>query len=68
MNGASKEIPAARRRIRPRAFWDIALALAGLIYIGTLLCFNLQSPLFAAAFIVLAAYEVIEPRRRKRSL
>jgi predicted outer membrane lipoprotein len=40
--------------------------LAGLIYIGTLLCFNLQSPLFAAAFIVLAAYEVIEPRRRKR--
>jgi fatty acid desaturase len=66
MKAVSKEIPAARRRIRQRAFWDTVLGLAGLIYIGTLLCFNIQSPLFAAAFIVLAAYEVIEPRRRKR--
>ncbi len=49
-----------------RAIWDCAIGIAVLIYLGVVLCVNLYSPLFGLVLIVLAAYEILEPRCGKR--
>jgi hypothetical protein len=49
-----------------RAIWDCAIGLAALIYLGAVLCVNLYSPEFGLILIVLAAYEILEPRCGQR--
>ena len=51
-----------RQSTHRRAFWDLAIGLAGLIYLGTELVANLSSPVFGLTLIVLAAYQMLGPR------
>ena len=46
--------------------WDLAIWIAGLIYLGMVLFLNLYSPLFGLTLIVLAVYQVLEPRHTNR--
>lgn len=50
-----------------RALWNMAICGAGIGYIVMELWLNIQSPIFAAVFVTVAGYELIEshaPRRR----
>jgi len=49
-----------------RAVWDLAVGAAGLIYLGVVLFLDLYSPVFGLVLIVLAGYEILEPRWCKR--
>jgi hypothetical protein len=77
MNGAVlKPVPVLRPQARAanasphttskRVIWDCAIGIAVLIYLGVVLCVNLYSPAFGLVLIVLAAYEILEPRYGKR--
>jgi len=55
-----------RSGIGKRAFWDLTIWGAGLVYMALVLFLNLDSPLFGLLLIVLAAYELLEPHRHKR--
>ena len=46
--------------------WDWVIWIAGLIYLALVLALNLYSPALGVGLIVVAAYEVIEPRCRRR--
>ena len=48
-----------------RAIWDLAIGIAGLVYLGMVLFVDVYSPLFGLVVIVLAGYEVLRPHRRK---
>ena len=50
-----------------RAFRDLTIWAAGLVYLALVLIVNLDSPLLGLLLIVLASYELIEPRRQKRA-
>jgi hypothetical protein len=45
-----------------RAFWDLTICGAGLVYVALALFVNLDSPLFELVLIVLAAYELLNRR------
>ena len=49
-----------------RLLWDLALCLAGILYVDLVLFQQLDSPLLAMILIMLAAYELIEPHRSKQ--
>jgi hypothetical protein len=51
MSGASK-----------RAYWDLIICGAGLVYVALALFINLDSPLFALVLIILAGYELLDRR------
>jgi hypothetical protein len=46
--------------------WDLAIWSAGLVYLALVLFVNVDSPVFGLVLIILAAYELLRPRRRKR--
>ncbi len=52
---------------RKRAFWDLAICGAGGVYLALTLWLNLDSPVVGLALIVLAAHELVEPRRRRNN-
>jgi hypothetical protein len=54
------------RTTSKRAIWGLAIGIAGLIYLVMVLFIDYYSPLFGLVLIVLAAYEVVEPRCAKR--
>jgi len=43
-----------------RAIWDTTIGLAGLFYLGLVFSQNIESPVFAGAFILVASYELID--------
>ena len=43
-----------------RTLWHMAIGFAGFGYIVLALCLNIQSPIFAAIFIMVAGYEVVD--------
>jgi hypothetical protein len=45
-----------------RAFWDLTICGAGLVYIALVLFVNLDSPLFGLLLIGLAGYELLDRR------
>jgi len=45
-----------------RAFWDLTICGAGLVYVALALLINLDSPLFAFVLIILAGYELLDRR------
>jgi len=45
--------------------WDWAIWIAGAVYLAMVLFLNLYSPAFGVVLIVLAGYEVVEPRCRR---
>jgi hypothetical protein len=45
-----------------RAFWDVTICGAGLVYVALVLFVNLDSPLFGIVLIVLAGYELLGRR------
>ena len=45
-----------------RAVWNMTIGGAGVGYVIVALWLNVQSPLFAAAFVVAAGYEIVESR------
>jgi len=49
-----------------RAMWNTAICIAGIGYIVMELWLNIQSPLFAAAFVLVAGYELIESHSARR--
>jgi hypothetical protein len=78
MNGAvPNPVPVLRHQARAanvsphttnkRIIWDCVIGIAVLIYLSVVLCVNLYSPAFGLILIVLAAYEILEPRCGKRS-
>lgn len=50
-----------------RAIWDLAIGIAGLIYLVMVLFVDYYSPAFGVVLVVLAAFEVLEPRWGKRN-
>lgn len=42
--------------------WDITLAVCALGYLAVVLFANVESPVLSLTFIVLVAYELIQPR------
>jgi hypothetical protein len=58
---------ASPRTLNKRIIWDCVIGIAVLIYLSVVLCVNLYSPAFGLILIVLAAYEILEPRCGKRS-
>lgn len=57
---------ASPHNLSARALWDLAIGIAGLIYLGVVLFGDLYSPAFGLVVIVLAAYEVFEPHFGRR--
>lgn len=57
---------ASSHSMNKRAIWDCVIGIAGLIYLGMVLVENLYSPVFGLLWVVLAAYEILEPRCGKR--
>ena len=53
-------------RTNKRAIWDLAIGIAGLVYLVMVLFVDYYSPAFGVVLVVLAAYEVVEPRCGKR--
>ncbi len=49
-----------------KALWNMTIGLAGLGYIVLALCQNIQSPLFAALFVMVAGYAVMESHFGRR--
>jgi len=49
-----------------RALWDWAIAIAGLIYLARVFDGTFYSQTLGVVLVVLAAYEIIEPRCRRR--
>ena len=47
---------------------DLAIGLAGLSYVLLVLCANIQCPVFAWLFVVIAGYKVIRRRAGKTRL
>jgi hypothetical protein len=47
---------------KKRAFWDLTICGAGLVYIALVLFINLDSPLFGILLIALAGYELLNRR------
>jgi hypothetical protein len=45
-----------------RVIWDCVIGIAGLAYLVMVLVANLSSPAFGLIWVVLAAYEIFEPR------
>jgi hypothetical protein len=48
-----------------KAVWHTTIGLAGIVYIVIALSQNVQSPVLAAIFILVAGYEVIDSRTHK---
>lgn len=75
MTAALQEAPSERPRAElagqpsqstnKRAMWDWAIWIAGAVYLAMVLFLNLYSPAFGVVLIILAGYEVIEPRFRR---
>ena len=42
-----------------KAIWNMAIGFSGVVYLIVDLCQNIQSPLFAALFVMAAGYEII---------
>lgn len=55
-----------RSGIRKRAFWDLTIWGAGLLYLALVLFVNVDSPLFGMLLIVSAGYELVGPHRHRR--
>jgi fatty acid desaturase len=55
-----------RRSSARRAFWDLTICGAGLIYLILVLFMNLSSPLFGFVLIMLAGYELFRPDGHRR--
>jgi hypothetical protein len=55
------------RQAGKRAIRDFAVAMAGLVYLSMVLFLNLNSPFFGVLVIVLAGYEILEPRSGRRA-
>ena len=51
-----------------RAIWNMTICFAGVGYIVMELWLNIQSPLFAAVFVTVAGYELIESHTPRRKL
>jgi hypothetical protein len=49
-----------------RAIWNMTICGAGIGYIVMDLWMNIQSPLFAAVFVTVASYELIESHTARR--
>jgi hypothetical protein len=50
-----------------RAIWELFLLMAGLVYVVMALCdINVESLAFVAAFVALAAQELVHAHREKR--
>jgi hypothetical protein len=43
-----------------KAIWQVVIGLAGVVYIVVALSQNIESPVLAAIFVLVAGYEVIE--------
>jgi hypothetical protein len=52
--------------IGKRAFRDLAICGAGLVYLALVLFVNLDSPILGMLLIVLAGYELVGPHRHRR--
>jgi hypothetical protein len=52
--------------IGKRAFWDLTIGGAGLVYLVLVLFVDLDSPIFGLLLIVLAGYELLAPRCHRR--
>jgi len=50
---------------RKRAFWDLTIWGAGLVYLALVLFVNVDSPLFGMLVILLASYELVAHRHRR---
>jgi len=48
----------------PRIIWNCALIAAGTLYLVMVLFDGIESPVFAAGFVVLAGFEVVHSHRR----
>jgi hypothetical protein len=48
-----------------KMIWQTAIGLAGLAYVVLALSRNVESPVFAAIFVLAAGYEVIESHHSK---
>jgi hypothetical protein len=48
-----------------RIVWDCALAAVGALYLALVLFYGVESPLFGAAFVTVAGFEVIQAHRAK---
>jgi hypothetical protein len=46
--------------------WDLAIWVAGLVYLGVVLFENLSMPLFGAVWVVLAVHAIRERHRDRR--
>jgi len=44
--------------------WDVALGLAGVVYLTLVLFVGIEVPVFGIALVVLAVYALIRPRRQ----
>jgi len=42
-----------------RTIWNMAIAFSGTVYLALALFQNIQSPVFAVIFVMVAGYEVI---------
>jgi hypothetical protein len=56
-----------RLHMPKRAIWDVAVGLAGCIYIVMVFILNVQSSIFAFLFVLAAGYEVIGFRAARHS-
>ena len=54
------------RSAHKRAMWDLAIWVAGLVYLGVVLFENLSMPLFGAVWVVLAVHAIRERHRDRR--
>jgi len=50
-----------------RAIWNMTICCAGAGYILMELWLNIQSPIFAALFVMVAGYTLIEAHARRKS-
>ena len=51
--------------MRKRAIWELFLLAAGTLYMGVVLCDNVQCSSFAVVFVALAGQVLVTGRREK---
>jgi len=57
-----------RPRIAAKTIWNLAIGVAGVSYLLTTLCLNVESPLFAGVLVAAAGYEIARSQLRRRRL
>ena len=59
LTSASAAKPREPHPLSKRAVWNLLLGITGLIYVGLVLFLEIESPVFVAAFILLAGNELV---------